>query len=335
MSKQLARAIQQLIQAEAHNWRVKTKAEMLMNAQWRARVLRDLGGEKALTRWERLSGHWRKTKDILKPHASPAQRRARAANLEKAQLANRDKRFKSGPKRKAGDDYHPNIVFDRVKVDMEGQFRLAPIMRQKIKIKAQATPSPTQPKTHLRSITYTKINPIPLWPIEFRAAQGMEAYETKSAPPNPVIPHLDTGSLPSTAKRGRCRSGAQEEAVCGVRRAQKNSAPNSAPLEPWAAPSDPLLQVTSPAFAVEGEYRQGHRYRQCIQNKTNAAAPPAPSPLPVIPRLTRKVEPLHIKVSSSRRKQGSVRNLSAFRVPSGPQNDKKGGNHKAEHKLPP
>ncbi len=192
MSMQLAHAVQQLIQAEEHNWRVKTKAEMLMNAQWRARVLRDLGGEKALARWERLSGHWRKTKDILKPHASPAQRLARAANLEIAKAANRDKLFKSGPKHKAGDDYHPHIVFDRVKVDMEGQFRLAPIMRQKIKIKAQAAPNPQTLKTRLRPITYTKINPIPLWPIEFRVAEGIAAeaaYETKSAPPNPVIPH--------------------------------------------------------------------------------------------------------------------------------------------------
>ena len=202
MSKQLGRAIQQLIQAEAHNGRVKTKAEMLMNAQWRARVLRDLGGEKALERWERLSGHWRKPKDILKPHASPAQRRAQAANLEKAQLANRDKLFKSGPKRKAGDDYHPNIVFDRVKVDMEGQFRLAPIMRQKIKIKAQAAPSPTPSKTHIKSITYTKINPIPLWPIEFRVAEG-------TAPPSPPpssVPRLERGP-PSTKCQTQGRSG--------------------------------------------------------------------------------------------------------------------------------
>ena len=202
MSKQLGRAIQQLIQAEAHNWRVKTKAEMLMNAQWRARVLRDLGGEAALTRWERLSGHWRKPRDILNPHASPAQRRARAVNLEKAQLANRDKRFKSGPKRKAGNDYHPNIVFDRVKVDMEGQFRLAPIMRQKIKIKAQAAPSPTPPKTHIKSITYTKINPIPLWPIEFRVAASSPVIPAKhSAAPGPNNKEQPSGLGPASALR--------------------------------------------------------------------------------------------------------------------------------------
>ncbi len=198
MSKQLARAVQHLIQAEEHNWRVKTKAEMLMNAQWRARVLRDLGGEKALARWERLSGHWRKPRDILKPHASPAQRRARAANLEKAQLANRDKLFKSGPKRKAGNDYHPNIVFDRARVDMEGQFRLAPIMRQKIKVKAQDRPSPTPPKTYAKSITYTKINPIPLWPIEFRVA----AFSA-------VIPHPDAG--PSNVPHGQSTSKARRQ----------------------------------------------------------------------------------------------------------------------------
>ncbi len=209
MSKQLGRAVQQLIQAEAHNERVKTKAEMLMNANWRARVLRDLGGEAALARWERLSGRWRKPRDILKPHASLAQSRARAANLEKAQLANRDKLFKSGPKRKAGDDLHPNIVFDRVKVDMEGQFRLAPIMRQKIKVKAQERPQAAPPKTYAKSITYTKINPIALWPVEFRAAEGLQAYETKSAAQNIVIPHADAG--PSNLPHGQSRSKARRQ----------------------------------------------------------------------------------------------------------------------------
>ena len=250
MSNQLARIVQQLIKAETHNGRVKTKADMLMNANWRARVLRDLGGETALTRWERRAGRWRKPRDILKPDASPAQRRARAANLEKAKAANRDKLFKSGPKRKAGNDYHPNIVFDRVRVDMEGQFRLAPIMRQKITVKAQAAPNPTPPKTYAKSITYTKINPIPLWPIEFRTAEGIAlsssapppvprlergppatecqtqevpgqareqerekardmVYETKSAPPNPVIPHVDAG--PSNLPHGQSTSKARRQ----------------------------------------------------------------------------------------------------------------------------
>jgi hypothetical protein len=227
MSKQLARAVQQLIQTEEHNGRVKTKAEMLMNANWRARVLRDLGGEKALERWERLSGRWRNSKDILKPpDASPAQRRARAANLEKAKAANRNKLFKFGPTRKAGNDYHLNTVLDRAQVDMEGQFRLAPITRQKIKIKAQDTPNPQTPKTHIKSITYTKINPIPLWPIEFRAAAS-----------SVVIPHktrsvADAG--PSSAPHGQSASKA-----CGQPPGQTTyRSPNEPPLVPGQARDD-------------------------------------------------------------------------------------------------
>ncbi len=207
MSNQLARAVQQLIKAEEHNGRVKTKAEMLMNANWRARVLRDLGGETALTRWERLTGRWRKPKDILKPDASPAQRRARAANLEKAKAANRDKLFKSGPTRKAGNDYHPNIVFDRTRVDMEGQFRLAPIMRQKITVKAQAAPNPTPPKTYAKSITYTKINPIPLWPIEFRIAEGIALSLSAPSP----VPRLERGPPTTECQRQEVPGQAREQ----------------------------------------------------------------------------------------------------------------------------
>ena len=230
MSKQLARAVQQLIQAEEHNGRVKTKAEMLMNGQWRARVLRDLGGEKALRRWERLSGRWKKPRDILNPHASPAQRRARAANLEKAKAANRDKLLKAGPKHKAGNNFHPNIVFDRVKVDMEGQFRLAPIMRQKIKVKAQERPQAAPPKTHIKSITYTKINPIALWPVEFRVAE-----EITLSP----VPRLERGP-PSTEYQTRevpAQGGEQDVGVTGT-----------APVMSYAtkSPHKPLSSRTPP-----------------------------------------------------------------------------------------
>ena len=213
LSKRLKRMTGQWVKAKDHNDRLKTKLEMLLSPEWRARVLADLGGKAALTRWERMSGMLpRRVKDPLKPHASLAQIRARAANLRKAKAALQsglERRLRARERRRRLNDAHPNIVFDKVKMDMEGQFRLAPVLRSVVRVKAlhkrAETPEEREAReernAYIRSIKYRKAEPIPVWPFEFRAAAGegvgMETAPTdvipakRSAEPRPLaVPHM-------------------------------------------------------------------------------------------------------------------------------------------------
>jgi len=193
-ARRIARATKELIKAEQHNERVLLKFEMLLSPVWRARVLKDLGGTRALKRWERTNDRAAKRRagiKILKPHASNAQREARALNLAKAKLALREKRAKQP--RRFYDDSHPNIYKDPCKVDFEGQFRLAPIKRGPRVVKTRVKVKPRRlssglwdkipPKTRIKSVKINKINPIPLWPIEFEAA---EEFEASNHPPSVI-----------------------------------------------------------------------------------------------------------------------------------------------------
>jgi len=77
-ARRVAKATKELIKAEQHNAQVMLKFEMLLSPIWRARVLKDLGGVKALKRWERSHDRAAKRRagiKLIKPHASPAQRK--------------------------------------------------------------------------------------------------------------------------------------------------------------------------------------------------------------------------------------------------------------------
>jgi len=203
-ARRVAKATKELIKAEQHNHRTLLKFEMLLSPVWRARVLKDLGGVKALKRWER--SHDRAVKrragiKLIKPHASPAQRKARALNLAKAKAALHEKRSKQ-PHRFYNEN-HPNIYKDPCKVDFEGQFRLAPIKRGPRIVKTNVKVQPRRlssgiwdrkaVKTRITSIKINKLNPIPLWPIEFEAAGAFEAQ------PSSVIPCSTRDLTPNTS----------------------------------------------------------------------------------------------------------------------------------------
>lgn len=185
-ARRVAKVTRELIKAETHNERVLLKWEMLLTPHWRERVLRELGGVKALKRWERLNDRAAKRRagiTIVKPHASPAQRQARAANLAKAKAALFEKRAKTP--RRFYDDSHPNIYKDPCKVDMKGQFRLAPIQRSKHKVKSQSVRAAT-PRRDVTHVKYSKIDPIPLWPQDYEIVGEFEAAAQSSSPVSPV-----------------------------------------------------------------------------------------------------------------------------------------------------
>lgn len=104
-ARDLARLGREVFKLEKHNHFIKTKWEMLRDPDWRARVMRELGGERALRLWERRfarTGVRRPAADVYgPPQILPAL---------------------STPLR---EDEQTRVV----KTDSQGQFRLAQISR--------------------------------------------------------------------------------------------------------------------------------------------------------------------------------------------------------------
>ena len=123
-------------------------------------------------------------------YPSEAQRLARAANLKKAKLALFRKRFQQacrdtfkrrGFEAPSYDGFGPNTLVDRVKVDQEGEFRLAPLKRAPLKRVAPKAQQETEPRHNQTvkergpKVYYSDLDPIALYPAEFYAAQKVDA----------------------------------------------------------------------------------------------------------------------------------------------------------------
>ncbi len=108
-----------IIQIEQENGRVTLKANMLKSSGWRARVLRDLGGVGALSRWEASLKRSKERRNIRPAPPTWFEERRRAErNAERRRIAS------FAPS-------HPLIFKDKIRMDFEGQFRLAPLPRRK------------------------------------------------------------------------------------------------------------------------------------------------------------------------------------------------------------
>ena len=195
VSRQILAAVKALTSAGYHNIRADRKLSMLASPSWRARVLRDLGGIAVLERWERIMAKRREAMDAMlgggpsyepRTYPSEAQRLARAANLKKAKLALFRKRFQQACrdtfKRRSFDapsydGFGPNTLVDRVKVDQEGEFRLAPLKRVASNAQQDKTAKHQNQTIKERGpkVYYSDLDPIALYPAEFYAAQKVDA----------------------------------------------------------------------------------------------------------------------------------------------------------------
>ena len=74
------------------------------------------------------------------------------------------------------DGFGPNTLVDRVKVDQEGEFRLAPLKRVAPKAQQETEPRHNQTvKEPGPKVYYSDLDPIALYPAEFYAAQQVDA----------------------------------------------------------------------------------------------------------------------------------------------------------------
>ncbi len=106
-----------IIQIERRNGRITLKQNMLKSPHWRARVLRDLGGDVALSRWDKSFKR------------SQERRNIRPAQLTGFEVKWREHRNAAQARLASFAPSHPLIFKDAIKVDFEGQFRLAPLSR--------------------------------------------------------------------------------------------------------------------------------------------------------------------------------------------------------------
>jgi len=175
---------------EAQNILTRRKLDMLCDKPWRERVLKELGGMRKLRLWEAAKA--RIEERAQKPRkAAPAQDPSwlytpdRIAESERLKARVRACAKACAPER---------VVRDRVKVDFEGEFRLAPLPRGdyaarqvRVYTAASITDYDWNP---IPFDTQTGFGPATVWPVEFYAAMAAEAgmEETQTAP-SPVIPH--------------------------------------------------------------------------------------------------------------------------------------------------
>ena len=174
-SFKILRLVRVFTRFEAQNILTKRKLEMLCNSAWRDRVLRELGGMRKLGLWEAARARieereGRTPKPITPEEPSWLYTPERIAESERLKARTRFCAKAGMPER---------IVRDRVKMDFEGEFRLAPLPR--------GERAPRRRKVYTAaSLTEYDYNPLPfapqsgfgpatVWPAEFRAAMMVEA----------------------------------------------------------------------------------------------------------------------------------------------------------------
>ena len=188
--------IRLFVKFETQNTQLKMKLKMLLCKPWRTRVLKQLGGMRRLRSWEAAAAR----------NAKPRKETGHDFDAEPIWLDTPERRaeserLKEHVKTCARACVSPNVVRDRIRMDFEGQFRLAPI--------PQGERRPRQEKTYTAgSICDYVFNAVPfyedkgygpavVWPAEFRAAIAAEKAmsEEDNFSPKHYSPHGRTGPI--------------------------------------------------------------------------------------------------------------------------------------------
>ena len=177
-SRKIGTVVRALIKAKMHNHHVDLKLRMLLNPQWRNRVLRELGGRHKLELWitrlMRLEGRL------------PSQRRARPVQSEPVWWRSpehiaQSEALKAHARLCAKACAPQGTYRDPFKMDREGQFRLTPLPRllsgqpRKAVIYTQLTISDYN--YNAVPVYRPQIGPASVSPFEFIAAARMDKAE--------------------------------------------------------------------------------------------------------------------------------------------------------------
>lgn len=174
-SQKAARLVRVLGRLSGANVLTRRKLDMLVDKAWRERVLRNLGGVRKLALWEAARNRIAARRDapvqpVRDEHPAWLYTPERLAESERLKARKRDCVRASA---------HPNIVRDRVKVDFDGLFRLAPLPRtERITRRAVIYTQNTISDYDWNPIPFAKVEgfgPATVWPAEFYAAMELEA----------------------------------------------------------------------------------------------------------------------------------------------------------------
>jgi len=179
----VVKCVREYIRADWHKTQLDLKLRMLASKAWRERVLKDLGGEAALQRWDKRMSRYRVAL-YLRAMGQPDKSGASTETVwrktpdriakELRQIAHGQKCAKAAA--------HPLIFRDPIQVDDEGQFRLAPVPRLKGKRRFAEEVLATDPyymeRYEYDAMRVAKMTgfdaPVAIYPAEFRAAAMLE-----------------------------------------------------------------------------------------------------------------------------------------------------------------
>ena len=178
LTQKIRRIVRLAGKLEMQNVLLKRKLEMLMDKDWRERVLKQLGGKRRLKSWEAAAA--RNTKPCYKPAPEPGpiwlytdKRRAES------------ERLKAHVRKCARACVSPGILRDRIRMDFEGQFRLAPLPRRVGAVRQERIYTQASICDYFyNAMPYYEMKtfgPATVWPAEFRAAAEAETVIRSSS----------------------------------------------------------------------------------------------------------------------------------------------------------
>jgi len=128
----VVKCVRAYIRADWNNTQLDLKLRMLASKAWREGVLKDLGGEAALKRWDKRMSSY-KVALYLRAMGLPEKSDAQTETVwrKTPERIAKELRQIAHAKRCARATAHPLIIRDPFRVDFDGQFRLAPVPRLK------------------------------------------------------------------------------------------------------------------------------------------------------------------------------------------------------------
>jgi len=122
-AREIGRVVRAFTRAEFSNYQRGLKLDMLSHGPWRERVLKELGGEAKLAAWDAAQERYQLRKETPAPEVKAGTWRKTPERLAE------EERLKAHARKCARATAHPRIFRDPYRVDFEGQFRLAPLLR--------------------------------------------------------------------------------------------------------------------------------------------------------------------------------------------------------------
>jgi len=195
-AREIGRVVRAFTRAEFSNYQRGLKLDMLSHGPWRERVLKELGGEAKLAAWDAAQERYQLRKETPAPEVKAGTWRKTPERLAE------EERLKAHARKCARATAHPRIFRDPYRVDFEGQFRLAPLLRLSTPRRDPATVPFVIEDYNYDGTPIAKMSgfdaPVTVWPIEFRAAEKIERGVLEGKASSPVIPLHKQASLLSS-----------------------------------------------------------------------------------------------------------------------------------------